>query len=107
MTTDTFGKDLGALSTGADRVNDAKTELDDKLKALRGYLEALGTSSFDGRAAVAFRQVMTTWDESSTKLVKVLIDFEGNLRGTERDADAKDEEFSSAFAKFTGRLGQV
>ncbi|PID97438.1 MAG: WXG100 family type VII secretion target, partial [Actinomycetales bacterium] len=71
----------GALIQGANTVNNTRGDLTGQLSTIRGQIEAT-RGSWQGTGAVAFTQLMASWDETSARMVRVLDDFEASLRGS-------------------------
>lgn len=93
-----------ALNRGAQMVSSARDDLDGRLKALRGKLGGL-QAQWQGAGAASFTNTITRWDADAAKIINALNDFEANLRQSEQDYNAADEQQSSTFTNLQSRLG--
>lgn len=81
----------GALRAGAEAVNTAKGNIENRIKTVRGEIEML-SGYWTGAAALSFTQLLSRWDEQANKLNGVLVTLEEALRGTEADQAASEEQ---------------
>lgn len=94
-----------ALITGANLVNEAKSDLDGRFGTVRNQV-ANAASSWHGGGHTAFQQTMTSWDNSVRKVTSALDEFENSLRQTQADFDETDSAQSQTFTKLnTANLG--
>ena len=85
----------GAIIRGADIVSESRSTLTEHIDKLRGDIESIPKSSFDGLTATKFQALMAEWNEDVTRLVGALNNFEEDLRGTQQDFQATDEDRAS------------
>jgi WXG100 family type VII secretion target len=88
----------------ADTVHEAATntlntkqDVDATLAGLRSLVEMLA-SAWSGQAAVAFQEVMTTWDKESADLQDALENIANMLDSSATATTEQDEEGHSDFA---------
>ena len=93
----------GAILKGANTVATTRQELDGRIKQVESQILAIG-SNWQGSAAVAFQALMVRWNEDTRKVNNALIQFEENLRRTQQDYDATDQDQAAIFNKLASRL---
>jgi uncharacterized protein YukE len=99
-----MGQGLGALSSAASLVEEARSDFDVLDRRLGQHLAA-AESMWVGQGNAAFQSLGRAWSEKQRVIVQALDRFETSLRTTERDNLTTDETQSSAFTRTQGRLG--
>lgn len=94
----------GSLTAGAEAVDDARREINDRIRAVRTEVEEL-RSYWSGEAATKFGQLGDSWNEKATKLNDILIQLSADLRGTEKDQIAAEDEYKSTISGISSILG--
>ena len=93
----------GALLKGAEAVHQAKEETDAELKGISDLVSEI-RGYWTGPAAVAYTNMQTQFNESSTRLNNVLLVLEDNLRSTDRSQKATEEAQNQAINAVLGNL---
>ncbi|TPW77837.1 WXG100 family type VII secretion target [Schumannella soli] len=101
---DVIAAEEGALKRGAQAVGTAKAGIDQEVKKLRGEIEQV-SGYWSGSAAVAFNQLLTRWDNETSKLNNVLITLEDALGGTEKDQNATEESHKQTISGLGSLMG--
>jgi WXG100 family type VII secretion target len=101
---DLIAAEEGALRRGAEAVNTAKSGIDEQVRKVRTELDQVA-GFWTGAAAASYSQLLTRWNDETTKLNQVLVTLEDALRGTERDQAASEESHQSTISNLTGILG--
>lgn len=83
--------EAGALKAGQVAVSEARQGIEKRIADIRGEIDAL-SGYWKGDAANAYTQLVQAWDEKSTALNNRLIKLEEDLRSTERDQEATEQE---------------
>ncbi|WP_026460188.1 WXG100 family type VII secretion target [Schaalia suimastitidis] len=94
----------GAIIRGADVVAASREELAKHIAEVEAVVSRIG-SGWTGEAALAFHRLMETWNASTRKVNGALEGFEQNLRGTQADFDATDQQQQEALNRLAARLG--
>lgn len=94
----------GQINRGAGIVSTARGELKGLTDQLRAEV-AENAASWQGTAAVAFKQLMDRWDSSAHLLVTSLDEFENNLRGTDKNYQVMEDEAQQAMTRLNSALG--
>lgn len=87
----------GALKAGADAVAEAKKNIDGQIKTVHKEIERL-SGFWTGAAAVAFTDLLGTWDRKASTLNAVLDNLEDALRGTEKAQAASEQAHQQTIA---------
>lgn len=99
-----ISKEEQALTRGAQMVQSARGDLTSQLNTLRGQIAPLQTE-WQGSGGASFSNVMLRWDESSSKIIAALDEFEANLRASDQTYTAADDEQAGAIGRLSARLG--
>ncbi|MDO5093263.1 MAG: WXG100 family type VII secretion target [Propionibacteriaceae bacterium] len=99
-----FSSGEGALLAGAEATANARESVEASIKSVQNSVDAVG-SGWDSPAARQMRMTAERWIESATKVNNVLTKFEADLRQTDTDYLATEEEQSSTFTNIGARLG--
>ena len=78
----------------------AKQDVDGTLAGLRSLVDMLA-SAWEGQAAVAFQEIMTTWDKESADLQDALENIATML---DSSATATEDQDAESQSDFTGLL---
>jgi WXG100 family type VII secretion target len=95
----------GALKAGADAVRDARAAVKSRATEVRNEVQSV--SYWKGAAANSFQGLMTEWDSKAEGLLKVLDQLEENLRGTEKDQAAQEEEGTSTVSSLQAGMSGI
>lgn len=99
-----FSAAEGAILKGADTVASTRDDLTGRIKTVEGQMLSIG-SNWQGPAAVAFQRLMAQWNQDANKVTQALVDFEEQLRASQRDYDTTDQDQQSTFTSLASRLG--
>lgn len=99
-----FSSGEGALLAGAEATATARESVGKSIKDVQNSIDSVGPG-WMSPAAQQMRQTAERWIESATKINNVLIKFEADLRQTDTDYLATEEEQSSAFTNISARMG--
>ena len=94
----------GAILKGADTVAETRENLKNLIKTVETQMLAIG-SGWEGSASTAFQGLMQRWNAESSKVTNALVEFEDNLRSSQRDYDTTDQAQVDAISKIAGILG--
>lgn len=98
----TISAEEGALKDGQRAVAAAKRGIDGHTKKVRGQIQEM-SGYWSGAAAGAFTQLMSSWDNETVKLNRILIQLEGSMKDTETDQAQTESDHQQAINK----LGSV
>jgi len=101
---DLIAAEEGALRRGAEAVNTAKSGIDEQVKKVRTELDQVA-GFWSGAAASSYTQLLSRWNDETTKLNQVLVTLEDALRGTERDQAASEESHQQTISNLGSILG--
>jgi WXG100 family type VII secretion target len=101
---DLIAAEEGALRRGAEAVNTAKSGIDEQVRKVRTELDQVA-GFWTGAAAASYSQLLTRWNDETTKLNQVLVTLEDALRGTERDQAASEESHQQTIGNLGSLLG--
>jgi WXG100 family type VII secretion target len=101
---DLIAAEEGALRRGAEAVNTAKAGIDDQVKKVRTELDQVA-GFWTGAAAASYTQLLSRWNDETTKLNQVLVTLEDALRGTEKDQAASEESHQQTIGNLGSLLG--
>lgn len=93
-----------ALTRAADMVRSAHGDLTREVNAMPSRLATKG--SWEGGGAAGFTNLITVWNQETTKIVRALNDFEANLTGADVAYTAADDAQMDKYNQISGRLGQ-
>ena len=99
-----FEAGAGAIVAGAEASARTREEVNKQISDVRAKVEAIGPG-WQGAASMQMRQTVDQWIASATKVNDVLLEFEANLRSTDSDYTANEEEQSAQFQNYAARLG--
>ncbi|MGO1560711.1 hypothetical protein CZ771_14840 [Actinomycetales bacterium JB111] len=91
----------GALENAAQMVDTCKEDVDGEFRRLTGQLGNIG-AQWTGAARVAFDRAMQRWDEEARHTNGVLTTLALNLRGTQQQFTAQDDEGTVDFGQILG-----
>lgn len=91
----------GALENAASMVDTCKEQVDAEFARLTGQLGNIGIQ-WTGAARTAFDRAMQRWDEEARHTNGVLTTLALNLRGTQTQFTAQDEEGTVDFGQILG-----
>ncbi|HAN25385.1 MAG: WXG100 family type VII secretion target [Microbacterium sp.] len=94
----------GALRRGAEAVSGARADIVDSIGRVRGELDQL-SAYWQGGAATAFQSLVSTWSADAQRLTAVLVEFDGALRGTERDQAATEDAHQQTISGLGTMMG--
>lgn len=94
----------GSLKAGADAVDTAKQNIDDRIRAIQNDIGEL-RGYWQGAAASAFGNLGDQWNEKARKLNAILVDLSDSLRGTEKDQIAAEDEYKSTISGLGSIMG--
>lgn len=95
--------DVAEFTSAHQKVSENKTTVDQELRKLRGNMEATA-GQWEGPAAVAFRKLMTRFDEDAIKLSDALQGIADLLQTAGSKYEAQEEEHSQSFGQFDSVL---
>lgn len=101
---DLIAAEEGALKRGAEAVNTAKAGIDGQVKKVRTELDQVA-GFWTGAAAASYTQLLSRWNDETTKLNQVLVTLEDALRGTEKDQAASEESHQQTIGNLGSLLG--
>lgn len=94
----------GALARGAQAVADARTGIDNRVRAVQGELDQV-SGYWQGANATSYVAMVNSWREKTAKLNAVLNTLEDALRGTASDQQVVAEDNASAIGQITSLMG--
>lgn len=101
-----FNTHIGTMDTAARRVDDVNLEIDRLLGTVRDSVSQLGGSVWRGAAQARFTQIMTEWQQQSTKLNAALAGISETMRTNSTSFDAADQD-SAALINRAGAAGPL
>lgn len=99
-----YGQTDRALSSAAELVNVARSDVKTQCDALSGHVQQMMTG-WSGRGATAMSRLMIAWQERQGAVLRALDDLSTALVETERDNVTTDEAEAAATAHLQARLG--
>lgn len=95
---------VGALDRAAEKVVDARADLEGLGKQARDLLREVG-AHWKGPGASAFSEVLNQWDQRTGTVISELEEVEGKLKTQERSYAQVDAEAASKQRSLASRLG--
>jgi WXG100 family type VII secretion target len=99
-----FSAGAGAILAGADASATARESVSGSINSVRSSVDGIG-AGWEGAAGRSMRTTVDRWIEASTKVNDVLLKFEQDLRQTDTDYVATEDDQSSSFSNIAGRMG--
>lgn len=84
----------GAIEAGAAAADDARQDLSSNVSRLQSEMDSI-RGQFQGAAANAFQQAVSSWRDNAEKIISTLDQFSSDLRGTQTDINTTDEDRAS------------
>lgn len=94
----------GAIAKSASIVDQARTDLKNKLNTLQGQMEEV-KAHWEGAGAGAFQNVQNAWTVQAKDLVDILDNFRENLVANDKQYTADDQGASDMLSKYTSQMG--
>ena len=94
----------GAIAKSAQIVDQARTDLKQKLNTLQGQMEQV-KAHWEGAGAGAFQNVQVAWTAQAKDLVDILDHFRENLVSNDKQYTSDDQMSSDLLSKYTSQMG--
>ncbi len=99
-----MGQGDHTLTRAAGLVAEARQDFDGLSKALDGQISGI-QGKWAGAGGTAFFALHQAWTEKQRVITNALNEFEASLTKTEKDNLSTDQDQSSNYNRFAGRLG--
>ena len=104
MSTNSYSAGAGAILAGADASATARNEVQASISAVDSSAQAV-RGGWESPASRAMLETVTRWRESAEGGNNELNNFEANLRSTQTDYNAAEDEHQSTFQGIASRMG--
>lgn len=94
----------GSIAKSAQIVDQARTDLKQKLNTLQGQMEQV-KAHWEGAGAGAFQNVQVAWTTQAQDLVDILDHFRENLVSNDKQYTSDDQMSSDLLSKYTSQMG--
>lgn len=94
----------GSIAKSAQIVDQARTDLKQKLNTLQGQMEQV-KAHWEGAGAGAFQNVQVAWTTQAQDLVDILDNFRENLVSNDKQYTSDDQMSSDLLSKYTSQMG--
>ena len=101
---DKISAEEGALARGAQAVADARSGIDNRVRAVQGELDQV-SGYWQGSNATSYVAMVNSWREKTAKLNAVLNTLEDALKGTATDQQALSDDNASAIGHISSLMG--
>lgn len=93
-----------ALEKGAVAVDDAKQQVQQRIRAIENEMAQL-SSFWTGDAATAYNSLMVNWQDKATRLNNILIELSQSLRATANVQAQNEADSQSKTSRLQSLLG--
>ncbi|CAN7386311.1 WXG100 family type VII secretion target [Knoellia sp. LjRoot47] len=104
MGSQNFKVGAGSIGKSAQIVDQARTDLKQKLSTLQGQMEQV-KAHWEGAGAGAFQNVQVAWTTQAQDLVDILDHFRENLVSNDKQYTADDQMSSDLLSKYSSQMG--
>ncbi len=104
MSSNSYSAGAGAILAGADASATARNEVQSSISAVDSSAQAV-RGGWESPASRAMLETVARWRESAEGVNNELNNFEANLRSTQTDYNAAEDEHQSTFQGITSRMG--
>jgi len=94
----------GSIAKSAQIVDQARTDLKQRLNTLQGQMEQV-KAHWEGAGAGAFQNVQVAWTTQAQDLVDILDHFRENLVSNDKQYTSDDQMSSDLLSKYTSQMG--
>ena len=94
-----FATHIGTMDTAATRVDEVNMEINRLLGSVRDSVSQLGGGVWRGTAQARFTQIMSEWQQQSTKLNRALEGISETMRVNSSSFNAADEDSAQMISR--------